>query len=86
LKAGSSTLKALRRSGRLDAGHFLSPGYAAARRLAAARDSGLTMLRLGGPGGIARVWQPNRFKRLYAAPGETALPYIRPYGIFQYLP
>ncbi len=86
MRAGGGNLKSVRSSGRLDAGYFLSPGYAAARRLRTAKDSGLKTLRLGGPGGIAKVWQPNRFKRLYAAPGETALPYIRPYGIFQYLP
>lgn len=86
MKVGADNLDALRRFARLDAGYFLSPGYTAARRLKAAKDAGFPVLRLGGPRGIAKVWQPNRFKRLYAAPGETAIPYIRPYGIFQYLP
>ena len=32
------------------------------------------------------IWQPLRFKRAYAAEGEDATPYLRPYDVFEYLP
>jgi hypothetical protein len=70
----------------MDAGYFLSPGYRAAERLALAKASGLRTFKLGGRGGVARVWKPQRIAFARAAPGEPAVPYIRPYGMFQYLP
>jgi hypothetical protein len=70
----------------MDARYFLSPGYQAAMRLAAAKSSGLKTFRLGGKGGVAKVWKPQRIGFARAAPGEPSAPYIRPYGMFQYLP
>lgn len=71
---------------RLDARYFLSAGFAAARFVASAAARGVPTRRLGGAGGIARVWAPGRFRRVYAAPGERALPYLRPYDVFEYIP
>ncbi|MFL5961680.1 MAG: antitoxin Xre/MbcA/ParS toxin-binding domain-containing protein [Gaiellaceae bacterium] len=48
--------------------------------------SGLTLRSLGGSEGLARVWAPPRFKRVYAAANEESVPYLRPYDIFDYLP
>jgi len=32
------------------------------------------------------IWQPLRFKRAYAVDGEDAVPYLRPYDVFEYVP
>jgi hypothetical protein len=69
--------------GRLDAGYYLSPGAAAARRLAKAKQAGLTTRQVGT---FASVWQPSRFKRAYAGRGESFVPYLAPHDAFQYLP
>jgi hypothetical protein len=82
------TLRAteLLESGRLDSGYYLSAGRLAAASLLSARESGLVFKKLGQPDGIGEIWQPDRFKRAYAAPNEDALPYLRPYDVFGYLP
>ena len=75
------------KSGRLDSAFYLSAGRPhAAATLDTARNRGVTFRRLGQPSGIANVWQPNRFKRVYAAASEGKLPYLRPYDIFEFLP
>jgi hypothetical protein len=65
---------------RLDAGFHTSPGEAAAARLIA---SDRAISRLGDHGA---VWTPSRFARVWAAPGEPWVPYLRPYDTFDYLP
>lgn len=80
----SSTLCLSR--GRLDSHYYLAPGVAARDKIAAARAAGIETWRLGGAGGLAEVWQPSRFKRAYAADGEAAVAYLRPYDVFEYLP
>src|SRR5205085_8966485 len=77
---------AVRRVGRLDSGYHLAPGQVAAARLEKAKAAGVRCRKLGGEGGIAAVWSPNRFKRAYAAAGEGHVPYLRPYDVFSYLP
>lgn len=76
----------LRSLDRLDAWFFLAPGAAAARRLDYAKAHGLHTAPLGGPGGLGEVWQPARFKRLFASAGEKSVPYLAPYAGFQYIP
>lgn len=70
----------------MDAKYFLSAGYQAAEKLALAKAAGLSTRQLGGAAGIADVWAPNRFKRVYATASEEAVPYLRPYDVFDYLP
>lgn len=65
---------------RLDASFHASPGEAAASRLIA---SGRQVHRLGDFG---EPWTPSRFSRVWAAPGEAGVPYLRPYDTFDYLP
>jgi hypothetical protein len=76
----------LLQSGRLDSGYHLSAGRHAAATLENAREQGIRFRRLAKPDGIGSIWQPNRFKRVYAAPQEEKLPYLRPYDIFEFLP
>jgi hypothetical protein len=71
---------------RLDSKYFLSPGIKAAHRIAHAKARGIPCVPLGGENGIANIWQPDRFKRAYAAPSEECFPYLRPYDVFEYLP
>jgi hypothetical protein len=71
---------------RLDARYFLSEGVRSRRLLDACRRAGVALRPLGGPVGMASVWAPGRFKRSYAASNEPALPYLRPYDVFDYLP
>lgn len=73
-------------AGRLDAAYHLSPGIQAARQVDNARDRGMEVRPLGGAFGVGKVRQPGRFKRQYAAPKETSVPYLKPYDIFDYLP
>lgn len=77
---------ALNLAGRLDSWYFLSPANQATQSLLQARARGVSFRRLGGSGGIAEVWSPNRFKRAYSAPDEPSVPYLRPYDVFSYLP
>lgn len=75
------------RRGRLDSHYYLAPGVAARDRIDQAQASASVTVRpIGGQGGFGDVWQPLRFKRAYAAPGEDAVPYLRPYDVFEYLP
>ena len=55
-------------------------------RLESARKQGLKLEVLGGERGIAKCWQPKRFKMIHAVKGEDKVPYLRPYDIFNYLP
>ena len=74
-------------SGRLDSGYHLSSGrHATATLERAASEQGIRFRELGQPDGIGNIWQPNRFKRIYAASKEEKLPYLRPYDIFEFLP
>ena len=43
----------------------------------------MTTVRLGD---FARVWDPPRFARAWAAPAEQGIPYLRPYDVFDFLP
>lgn len=72
--------------GRLDAWYYLAPGAAASRRLAHAKAVGLNTIRIAGPDGLGRAWQPSRFKRAYAGRSEPSIPYLAPHDAFQYLP
>lgn len=72
--------------GRLDSHYYLAPGVAVRDQIAAAQAAGVETRTLGGSGGLAEVWQPSRFKRAYAADGEPAVAYLRPYDVFEYLP
>lgn len=81
----SSTLCATR--GRLDSNYFLAPGVAARDRITLAQhQDNVEVKLLGGATGLAHVWQPARFKRAYAAVGEEATPYLRPYDVLEHLP
>jgi hypothetical protein len=71
---------------RLDANYYTSAGTEAAEVVALAQDNGVAYVVLGGPSGVAHVFAPKRFRRVYAAPGEVSVPYLRPYDIFEYLP
>lgn len=68
---------------RLDAHFFTAPGVAASERLAMLEATGMDTVRLGD---VARVWDPPRFARAWAAPAEPGIPYLRPYDVFDYLP
>lgn len=71
---------------RLDVNYFLSPGVRAEERLVLLKAAGVLTRTVGGPGGLGRVVPTTRSKRVYAAPGESAVPYLRPYDVFDYLP
>ncbi len=68
---------------RLDAHFFTASGVAASERLAMLEATGTETIRLGE---IARVWDPPRFARAWAAAAEPGIPYLRPYDVFDYLP
>jgi hypothetical protein len=68
---------------RLDAHFFVSPGVAAAERIALIEAAGLPVKRLAD---LARVWDPSRFTRAWATPSEPGVPYLRPYDVFDILP
>jgi hypothetical protein len=68
----------------MDPQYFLSPGVRARARLELAKKAGAHLERLGDYG---PCWKPQRFKRIYAARSEEdAVPYLRPYDVFEYLP
>lgn len=71
---------------RLDSRYFLAPGIKASERVALAKARGVPCVPLGGPNGIARIWQPTRFTKVEASPGENQIGYLRPYDVFEYLP
>jgi hypothetical protein len=81
-----SVLRAWKRQ-RLDAQSHLSGGVAVRDHLADLEEAGDVEQRpLGGDDGLGAVWQPSRFKRIYATGDEAAVPYLRPYDVFEYLP
>jgi hypothetical protein len=71
---------------RLDAGYFCSPGAQAAVTLDHLRVAGMQMMHIAGDDGLGTVFHPNRFKRQIAAPAEVALPFLRAFDVFEYLP
>lgn len=71
---------------RLDSRYFLSPGIKAAERIARLKARGVPCVPLGGDGGLAHLWQPNRFAKVEATPREEKAPYLAPYDVFEYLP
>lgn len=71
---------------RLDSRYFLAPGGQAMERIARAKARGVPCVPLGGPHGIARIWQPTRFIKVEASPREDKIGYLRPYDVFEYLP
>ncbi len=68
---------------RLDAHFFTAPGVAVGEMLAMLEATGTDTVRLGD---IARVWDPPRFARAWAAPAEPGIAYLRPYEVFDFLP
>ena len=73
-------------SDRLDTDYHLSGRVRARRRVARAADQGVITRTIGGQDGLADVRQPGRFRRVYAEAEEQAVPYLRPYDVFDYLP
>jgi hypothetical protein len=49
-------------------------------------NAGVEMRPLVGEGGLGTIGQASRTKRVYAAPGEESVPYLRPYDVFDYIP
>ncbi len=86
MNSGAVSLADIRADGRLDAEFHLSPGTASRHRLRAAEQQGMNLRFLGGKAGIGSVWQPRRFRRVYAQTRETSIPYLRPYDLFDYQP
>ncbi|MEW6085506.1 MAG: hypothetical protein AB1607_13010 [Chloroflexota bacterium] len=86
MKIDTVSANSLLRYGRLDSKYYLSPAIQAKERIHIAKLHGLTCRKLGGKDGLAEIWQPNRFKRAYAAPLEEKAPYLRPYDVFEFLP
>lgn len=72
--------------GRLDASYHCSPGVVASERLLMLEAAGAKLRPVAGDGGLGRVGATSRTRRVYAAPGEESLPYLRPYDVFDYLP
>lgn len=75
----------LEKAGRLDTGYFLGLSKDSAARIRRMAKRGIDFATLGPTLG-AKVWAPVRFKRAYAAPEETAVPYLRPHDVFNYFP
>jgi hypothetical protein len=76
----------LRSSHRLDAKYFTSPGVRARETVRQLAAQGFVTRTIGGAGGFGTVASSTRTKRIYAAPGEDSVPYLRPYDVFDYLP
>ena len=81
MKYANVDSSALRENNRIDAKYYLS----SAMRIKASvfKGSKVTGDRLGE---YAMVFQPSRFKRVYAVPGESFVPYLRAYDVFEFLP
>ena len=81
MKYAYADSSALRENGRIDAKYHLSP----AMRIKASisKDAKVAGERLGD---YAQVFQPSRFKRVYAVPEEDYVPYLRAYDVFEFLP
>lgn len=73
-------------AGRLDAKYHLSQGVVASERMVLLEAGGAILRPVAGAGGLGRIDPTSRMKRVYAVPGEDAVPYLRPYDIFDYLP
>lgn len=81
MKYANADSSTLRENSRIDAKYYLSP---AMRIKSFIRAGGrVTGERLGN---YAQVFQPSRFKRVYAVPGESYVPYLRAYDVFEFLP
>lgn len=72
--------------GRLDASYHCSPGVVAAERLLMLEKSGASLRPVAGDAGLGRIGATSRTRRVYAAPGEESIPYLRPYDVFDYIP
>ncbi|MDR1189043.1 MAG: hypothetical protein LBK95_16600 [Bifidobacteriaceae bacterium] len=83
MKQATVTTAALREAKRFDAKYFTSDGWSLRSFL---RTAGTTLRAIAGKGGIGAVEAPPRFKRVYAAPTEASVPYLRSYDVFEYLP
>jgi hypothetical protein len=68
---------------RPDAHFFVSSGVAAAERVALLEAAGLPVQRVAD---VASIWDPSRFTRAWATLSEAAVPYLRPYDVFDILP
>jgi hypothetical protein len=68
---------------RLDAHFFTSPGVAAAEKVAFAEAAGVAVRRVTD---LGSAWDPARFARVWATTSEAAVPYLRPYDVFDVLP
>lgn len=81
MKYANASSSALRENNRIDAKYYLSP----AMRIKASigKSAAVTGSRLGD---YAQVFQPSRFKRVYAVQGESYVPYLRAYDVFDFLP
>ncbi|MGH7745683.1 MAG: hypothetical protein ACREQ5_12975 [Candidatus Dormibacteria bacterium] len=71
---------------RLDAAYFCSPGVRAAEVLALLRKAAVPMPTIASDNSLGSVFHPNRFKRQLAASAEEALPFLRAFDVFEYLP
>lgn len=83
MKTGILGAPILGESGRLDAKYYLSSAVYASGHLQGLKKKGIECISLST---LGKVWNPLRFKRAYAAEQEDALPYLRPYDVFEYLP
>jgi restriction endonuclease S subunit len=71
-------------SNRLDSHFFISKGNSVLANLAKSKENGLASELLGV---LAKsIWSPNRFRRSYANDKAHAVPYLRPYDVFNYFP
>ena len=75
--------RSVRAHERLDAAYFSDDFVQSKESLALIEAAGTLVAPLGQ---IARVWDPPRFARAWAAPSEDGIPYLRPYDVFDYLP
>lgn len=73
-------------NGRLDAKYHCSPGVLASERMVMLGASGVDIRPVAGSLGVGEVGLTSRTKRVYAAPGEESVPYLRPYDVLDFLP
>lgn len=64
---------------RLDARYYTGEHRQA---LSLVKQSGVTLTTLGGMNGLANVWMPSRFKRVYATDREHGTPFLRAHNVF----
>lgn len=72
--------------GRLDARFHCSPGVMASEQVETLKSRGFVTRPISGINGLGQIEPTTRTKRVYAAPGEESVPYLRPYDVFDYLP